>query len=122
MASITFRNLDADTAEAVKRRAAEAGRTLAEELQFMADSVGIAGKADARPESERELTGEEKLALVREVQAKQTKVWPCCVPLVRRVRREQAAHAEAKTGFVPTKKTAARNAPETRAPRAQKRK
>ena len=121
MASITFRNLDADTAEAVRRCAAESGRTLAEELQFMADSVGIAGKAvineSARPE--RELTGEEKLALVREVRAKQTKVWPCCVPLVRRVRREQAAHAEAKTGFVPTKKTAARNAPETRPPRAQ---
>ena len=121
MASITFRNLDADTAEAVRRRAAEAGRTLAEELRFLADNAGIAEKAAtndaARPE--QELTGEEKLALVREVRAKQTKVWPCCVPLVRRVRREQAAHAEAKTGFVPTKKTAARNAPETRAPRAQ---
>ena len=117
MASMTIRNLDAETAAAVKRHAAAGGRTLAEELRFLAGSAGIAEAASGdNPPPERELTGMEKLALVREVRAKQTKVWPSCAPLIRRVRKELAAHAEAKVGAAPPKNAAARN------PRAQGRK
>lgn len=58
---------------------------------------------------ERELTGMEKLALVREARAKQAKMWPCCVPLIRQVRQEQAAHAEAKAGPFPLRPAAARD-------------
>ena len=104
---MTIRNLDAETAAAVKRHAAQAGRTLAEELRFLAGRAGISKTAENGQSApkEKKLTGEEKLALARKIQAKQTKAWPCCVPLIRRVRDEWEAHMDAKIPAAPMRMT-----------------
>ena len=108
MASITIRNVDAETAAAVRRDAAARGRTLAAELRELAGRAGIlkqipannGADSEARP-AKRGLTTAEKLAIIDRAHAMQSRVLPCSAPLIRQVRKEWAARIDAKIGAAP---------------------
>ena len=110
MASITIRNVDAETAAAVRRDAAARGRTLAAELRELAGRAGILkqvpannGAAAEEPRAKRELTTEEKLAVVDRCMAMQPRPSPMkSEDLVRLAREEADARILARLAANPT--------------------